>query len=391
MSNPYDYIDPNKCSSAKALFDATEHNRLTQNKERKEHLEDIQSAVASVMSQQQKPQHSTVSKEAEQLLNEIIVHEHDGDYWPNRFDGLSIRDDSILRGAFGELQSVGLIKTMWADDAPYFITILKDGYLYKQHMEEMNPMSNFEMKLKELLDRSRTISLQLNSASLSPVNKVVKHSCEVWMDEVQIFCSNYLIGHPLAQRMDSLLFHRASDAFDNLVSCLESISNDQAFIDKVNGIPTISVPAYQAKTLPEYDVFISHANADKENLIEELNESLKKLGINIFYDKDELEWGDNWKDRILNGTKKAEFAIIVISENFFDREWTERELSEFLNRQNRNGQKLILPILHNITVQQLKDKYPTVADIQAIDSSKYTCDQIALLFARQLIKRLKSV
>lgn len=31
-----------------------------------------------------------------------------------------------------------------------------------------------------------------------------------------------------------------------------------------------------------------------------------------------------------------------------------------------------------------------IADIQAIDSSKYSCDQIALLFARQLIKRLKS-
>lgn len=92
--------------------------------------------------------------------------------------------------------------------------------------------------------------------------------------------------------------------------------------------------------MPEFDVFISHANKDKENLIEELYQSLNKLGIKIFYDKESLEWGDNWKDRILNGTKKAEFAIIVISENFFDREWTERELNEFLNRQNRNGQKL---------------------------------------------------
>ena len=80
----------------------------------------------------------------------------------------------------------------------------------------------------------------------------------------------------------------------------------------------------------------------------------------------------------------------MISENFFDREWTERELAEFLNRQNRNGQKLILPILHNITTEQLKTKYPLVADIQAIDSAKYSCDQIALLFARQLIKRLKN-
>ena len=158
----------------------------------------------------------------------------------------------------------------------------------------------------------------------------------------------------------------------------------------MNGIATETVPKYQAKTLPEYDVFISHANADKEELIEELYKSLDKLGIKIFYDKEVLEWGDKWKDKILEGTKKAEFAIIVISENFFDREWTERELVEFLNRQNRNGQKLILPILHNITVEQLKEKYPSIADIQAIDSAKYTCDHIALLFARQLIKRLKA-
>lgn len=142
--------------------------------------------------------------------------------------------------------------------------------------------------------------------------------------------------------------------------------------------------------LKEHDVFISHANKDKENFVEDLYQSLRKLGIDIFYDKESLEWGDNWKDKILNGTKNAEFAIIVISENFFDREWTERELSEFLNRQNCNGQKIILPIIHNISVEELKKKYPNVADIQAIDSKKYTPDEIALLFAKQLIKRFKS-
>lgn len=44
----------------------------------------------------------------------------------------------------------------------------------------------------------------------------------------------------------------------------------------------VSVPKYQAKTLPEFDVFISHANKDKEDLIEELYQSLNKLGIKIF-------------------------------------------------------------------------------------------------------------
>ena len=139
----------------------------------------------------------------------------------------------------------------------------------------------------------------------------------------------------------------------------------------------------------KYDVFISHANVDKIEYVEQLKQSLDKLKINIFYDKDTLEWGDKWKDKILEGVNQAEFAIIVISENFFGREWTEKELNEFLNRQNKNGQKTILPIIHNISAEQLKVKYPDISEIQALDSSEYSTDEIALKFAEQLIKRLK--
>lgn len=246
-------------------------------------------------------------------------------------------------------------------------------------------MATFEEQLNSLLEQAK---------SIAPPNKLKtaaeKQPADKWMNDVQIFYTTYLKDHALGQRIHTILFQRSTGAFEELVSCLESVRGDITFVDKMNGISVTTVPKYQAKTLPEYDLFISHANRDKEDLIEELYQSLSKLGINIFYDKESLEWGDNWKDKILNGTKKSEFAIIVISENFFDREWTEKELKEFLNRQNRNGQKLILPIIHNITVAQLQEKYPSVADIQAIDSSKYSCDQIALLFAKQLIKRLKS-
>lgn len=229
-------------------------------------------------------------------------------------------------------------------------------------------MATFEEQLNNLLERTHSIKSPINAAAIGTDINEYNRPSEVWINDVEIFYNNYLKEHPLGDRMKTILFHRNLDAYKNLVGCLESISKDQDFINKMNGISMVSVPKYQAKTLPEFDVFISHANKDKEDLIEELYQSLNKLGIKIFYDKESLEWGDNWKDRILNGTKKAEFAIIVISENFFDREWTERELNEFLNRQNRNGQKLILPILHNITVSQLQEKYPSIADIQAIDS-----------------------
>ena len=139
----------------------------------------------------------------------------------------------------------------------------------------------------------------------------------------------------------------------------------------------------------KYDVFISHANKDKLSYVNDLNKVVKKLGINIFYDTDVLSWGDNFKQVILDGTAESEFAIIVISKNFFDREWTERELDEFLAQQNASGQKTVLPLLYGITFDELKEKYPTLGDIQAITTKDYTKPEVAILLAKELIKRYR--
>lgn len=333
-----------------------------------------------------------LSDEAESVLKEIVDHEETSYYWKNRFENLSNRDDTILRGCFKELRESGLIHVQWGDNYPYHIQILKDGYLYeeKKEQERRLVMSQFEKELHDLLKRTESIQPPANTVSEDFDLHKYNQPSEDWINDVEIFYHKYLKEHALGSRIKTILLHRSLGAYRQLVSCLKSISRDQEFIDKMNGIEKTTVPVYQANMLPEYDVFLSHANKDKADLVDELNTSLEKLGVKIFYDKKSLEWGDKWKERILEGTKKAEFAIIVISENFFDREWTEKELNEFLNRQNRNGQKLILPIVHNITNEDLQKKYPYVADIQAIDSKAYSCDEIALLFARQLIRRLKA-
>lgn len=250
-------------------------------------------------------------------------------------------------------------------------------------------MTDFRKELNSLIRRGDKIHSSFEGKNFFGSKMDVSQ----WMNDIQIFCDNCLKGYPLEQRIRSLLFHRRDNAMDveELLSCLKSIQKDKGFVSKMSGISTDSGLSQRTEPLSEYDVFLSHANKDKEELVEDLYQSLSKLGIKIFYDKESLAWGDKWKERILDGTRVSEFAIIVISENFFGREWTERELTEFLNRQNKDGQKLILPILHRITSKQLQEKYPSVADIQGIRSADYTCDQIALLFAKQLIKRLKNM
>ena len=333
-----------------------------------------------------------LSDEAENVLKEIIDNEQASNYWESRFNNLSSCDDAILRGCFKELRESGMISVSWADNHPYIIQVLKDGYLYgeKKEQERCLSMSQFERELNDLLERSKSINRPANASIHGTDLTEYNQPSQEWINDVEIFYNRYLKDHALGSRIKTILVHRNLDAYTQLVSCLKSISKDQYFIDIMNGINNTTVPTYQAKMLPEYDVFLSHANSDKEDLVDALHASLDKLGVKIFYDKKTLEWGDIWKDRILAGTRKAEFAIIVISKNFFDREWTEKELNQFLNRQNKNGQKLILPIVHNITNEDLRKKYPSIADIQAIDSKQYSCDEIALLFARQLIKRLKA-
>lgn len=253
----------------------------------------------------------------------------------------------------------------------------KERALAKQ--EGVREMHTTKNELKKLIDRGQILQDPPATAGIT------LSDCAKWTQDVRTYNERTLKKHPVYQPLkDALFFNKIT----TILGCLQSVYEDDAFWSSSNAglIPT----ATTERVLAMYDVFVSHANKDKIGYVNELKASLDKLGVSVFYDKDSLEWGDNWKNKILEGVEKAEFAIIVISENFFGREWTEIELTEFLNRQNRNGQKIILPILHGISVTQIQEKYPAVAEIQALDSSKYSCDEIALKFAGQLIKRLKA-
>lgn len=145
-----------------------------------------------------------------------------------------------------------------------------------------------------------------------------------------------------------------------------------------------------ANTPFQYDVFVSHANDNKEEFVNVLTAGLSRLDISIWYDANILDWGDNWKLQIANGLKKCRFGIVVISPEFLGREWTEKELNELLQRQNASGEKVILPLLYKMTIDDLKNSYPKVADFQAmVVSPKTDVRDIVIAFARILIKALR--
>lgn len=196
----------------------------------------------------------------------------------------------------------------------------------------------------------------------------------------------------ISLELEKLQMYGVVSGAQNYISFLDvylSPKGKTYFEDKEKANEIEEFPSNTVLPRKQYDVFISHASKDKLDYVDGLYLTLRKLGISIFYDSEIISWGDNWKQVILEGTEKSEFAIIVISEQFFGREWTEIELNEFLQKQNESGQKTILPLLHGISIEKLKDHYSDLAEIQSISSERYTTDAIALLLAKELIKRYK--
>lgn len=335
------------------------------------------------------------------LLSEIIKSENPVQMLCDRFNTASDREDDELRGILRELYEDGYIDTQWADNVPYAVIINNSGRTYeeqlaeyeaerRQQMPESNQTKPLRQRITEFIQRGERIvkdEYHVPAKNIAIPPYVTGPQSDKWFNDISIFNERHLSSHPhyikIKETCDS--HKRRIDAHNDMLGLLKSLGSDDEFFQDVQQEGTNQ----NGKSSSVYDVFISHASADKSTYVDELKESIDKLQVSVFYDTDSVEWGDKWKQRIMDGVEQAEFAIIVISEKFFGREWTEKELNEFLNRQSQNGQKLILPILHNITSKQLTDKYPDVADIQALNSSSYSCDEIALKFAGQLIKRLK--
>lgn len=121
---------------------------------------------------------------------------------------------------------------------------------------------------------------------------------------------------------------------------------------------------------PLWDVFISHASEDKQDFVKPLANALVQEGLRVWYDEFELQMGDSLRRSIDRGLRDSRFGIVVLSPDFFAKEWPQRELDGLAARETSGGKKVILPIWHNITKEDVLRYSPTLADRVAIPSTK---------------------
>ena len=126
----------------------------------------------------------------------------------------------------------------------------------------------------------------------------------------------------------------------------------------------------------EYDVFLSHASEDKDEVARPLAVALRQRGLRVWYDETEMKIGDDLVEKINAGIANSRFGILVLSKTFFAKSWTEWELN-ILENLAVTENRVNFPIWHSITLGEVRRLRPSLARAVARSTATHTIDQIA--------------
>lgn len=112
----------------------------------------------------------------------------------------------------------------------------------------------------------------------------------------------------------------------------------------------------------QFHLFISHASEDKDVFVRPLAERLRELGARVWYDEFEMRVGDSLRESIDHGLTESRYGLVILSQSFFKKKWTKRELNGLVARQIHEDRTVILPIWYNIDYADILRESPPLAD-----------------------------
>jgi hypothetical protein len=125
-----------------------------------------------------------------------------------------------------------------------------------------------------------------------------------------------------------------------------------------------------------WDVFISHASEDKEDVARPLRDALAQRGITVWLDEAQMKVGHSLRRKIDEGIRSSRFGVVILSEDFFRKGWTNHELDGLVTR-NVAGEQSLLPIWHDLDGDQVRAYSPSLADKVALSTDDLSIEDIA--------------
>lgn len=135
-------------------------------------------------------------------------------------------------------------------------------------------------------------------------------------------------------------------------------------------------PDAAAPGIPAYDLFISHASEDKEEIASPLAKALSDAGVRVWFDAFTLKVGDSLRRKIDEGLARSTFGVVILSPPFFAKQWPQAELDGLTAKATAADYPVILPIWHHISKEEVLARSPMLAGLLALNTSVMTLDEI---------------
>ena len=216
--------------------------------------------------------------------------------------------------------------------------------------------------LSSLKTKQRTIASETDKA-----DKARKKQTEI-LEKIGKKKAELAKQQSLLQKEQDKAFKSLTDKHDSLIEAQRKL------VSEADAMQT----AVQEK---EYDFFISHAWEDKEAVAKPLADALIAKGAKVWLDKYEMTVGDSLRQSIDDGLAHSRYGIVILSETYFKKFWTGKELNGLFAKQE-DGQKVILPVWHNISKDKVKEYSPILADMVALKTADFTTDELAEEFIK---------
>ena len=106
-----------------------------------------------------------------------------------------------------------------------------------------------------------------------------------------------------------------------------------------------------------------------------MNDALKNAGVSVWFSEKEVLLGSNLMREIDKGLSKSRAGLVLVTESFINRVKAEgiadKELSALLARD------LLVPIVHGVTYEDLREESPLLASRSGLDTADDTMAEIA--------------
>lgn len=149
----------------------------------------------------------------------------------------------------------------------------------------------------------------------------------------------------------------------------------------------------------EYDIFLSHNGSDKE-WVERLGEQIESETIDglpdsrklrVFFDKWDIDIGDNFIARINDGLKRSRLLGCILSPEFMSSGWTTFEWTDIASADPINTQKRIVPIFLRDLCKELQTPIDLRAPFKSLNYIDFRNERKYEESFQRLIRRIRGL